>query len=39
MVALGMEPVGSSSEEYRALIGAEIEKWAGVVKRAGIKLD
>jgi tripartite-type tricarboxylate transporter receptor subunit TctC len=39
LVALGMEPVGSSSEEYQALISAEIEKWAGVVKRAGIKLD
>jgi tripartite-type tricarboxylate transporter receptor subunit TctC len=39
MVALGMEPVGSSADEYDALIRSEIEKWAGVVKRAGIKLD
>jgi tripartite-type tricarboxylate transporter receptor subunit TctC len=39
MVALGMEPVGSSADEYDALIKSEIEKWADVVKRAGIKLD
>lgn len=39
MVALGMEPVGSSADEYDALIRTEIAKWAEVVKRAGIKLD
>ncbi|MFO1288001.1 MAG: tripartite tricarboxylate transporter substrate binding protein [Rubrivivax sp.] len=39
MVALGMEPVGSSADEYDALIRGEIAKWAEVVKRAGIKLD
>ncbi|MCA0244714.1 MAG: tripartite tricarboxylate transporter substrate binding protein [Proteobacteria bacterium] len=39
MVALGMEPVGSSADEYDALIRSEIDKWSGVVKRAGIKLD
>ena len=39
MVALGMEPVGSSADEYDALIKSEIDKWAGVVKRAGIKLE
>lgn len=39
MVSLGMEPVGSSADEYDALIRSEIEKWAGVVKRAGIKLE
>jgi tripartite-type tricarboxylate transporter receptor subunit TctC len=39
MVALGMEPVGSSADEYDALIKSEIDKWAGVVKKAGIKLD
>ena len=37
MVALGMEPVGSSAEEYDALIRQEIEKWRAVVKKAGIK--
>jgi tripartite-type tricarboxylate transporter receptor subunit TctC len=39
MMALGMEPVGSSSAEYDAVIGAEIEKWNKVVKAAGIKLN
>jgi tripartite-type tricarboxylate transporter receptor subunit TctC len=39
MVALGMEPVGSSARDYDALIRQELEKWSGVVKRAGIKLD
>ena len=39
MAALGMEPVGSTSDAYGALIRSEIEKWQGVVRRAGIKLD
>ncbi len=39
MVSLGMEPVGSTPDEYNALIRSEIEKWQGVVKKAGIKLD
>jgi tripartite-type tricarboxylate transporter receptor subunit TctC len=39
MTNLGMEPVGSSPEEYDALIRAEIEKWSGVVKKAGIKIE
>lgn len=39
MTNLGMEPVGSTPEEYDALIRTEIDKWAAVVKSAGIKLD
>jgi tripartite-type tricarboxylate transporter receptor subunit TctC len=39
MTSLGMEPVGSSPEEYDALIRTEIDKWAGVVKKAGIKIE
>jgi len=39
MIALGMEPVGSSSEAYDAVIGQEIDKWNKVVKTAGIKLN
>jgi tripartite-type tricarboxylate transporter receptor subunit TctC len=39
MMNLGVEPVGSTAEEYDALIRVEIEKWAVVVKRAGIKLE
>lgn len=39
MAQLGMEPVGSTPAEYNALINSEIDKWAKVVKTAGIKLD
>lgn len=39
MGQLGMEPVGSSAEQYTALIRAEIDKWAAIVKTAGIKLE
>jgi tripartite-type tricarboxylate transporter receptor subunit TctC len=35
MTQLGMEPVGSSPEAFDALIRAEIEKWARVVKALG----
>jgi tripartite-type tricarboxylate transporter receptor subunit TctC len=39
MTQLGMEPVGSTPEEFEALIRAEIEKWARVVKISGAKAD
>jgi tripartite-type tricarboxylate transporter receptor subunit TctC len=39
MVQQGMEPVGSSPEEFDALIRAEIAKWAPVVKASGAKVD
>ena len=39
MKQLGMEPVGSTPEEFDALIRAEIEKWARVVKLSGAKAD
>jgi tripartite-type tricarboxylate transporter receptor subunit TctC len=35
----GMEPVGSSPEQFDALIRAEMEKWAKVVKQSGAKVD
>ncbi|QJW84792.1 hypothetical protein HK414_17625 [Ramlibacter terrae] len=39
MGQLGMEPVGSTSEQYTAQIRQDIDKWAAIVKTAGIKLD
>lgn len=39
MGQLGMEPVGSSAEQYNALIRQEIDKWAAIVKTANIKLE
>jgi tripartite-type tricarboxylate transporter receptor subunit TctC len=39
MAALGMEPVGSTSEQYNATIRSEIDKWARVIKTSGIKLE
>jgi len=35
----GMEPVGSTPEQFDALIRSEIEKWAKVVKQSGAKVD
>ena len=39
MTKLGMEPVGSSSDEYDTLIREEIDKWTKVVQTAGIKVN
>jgi len=39
MKLLGMEPVGSTPEEFDALIRAEMGKWAKVVKASGAKAD
>jgi tripartite-type tricarboxylate transporter receptor subunit TctC len=39
MAQLGLEPVGSTPEQYTALIREEIDKWAGVIKTAGIKIE
>ena len=35
----GMEPIGSSPEQFDALIRAEMDKWAKVVKQSGAKVD
>jgi len=37
--ASGTEPVGSSPEQMRTFLAAEIAKWAGVAKSVGVKLD
>jgi len=39
MLSLGVEPVGSSPEEFDAHIRAEVEKWARVIKEVGISLS
>lgn len=39
MAALGMEPVGSTPEEYDALIRSEIAKWGAIIRERNIHLD
>ncbi len=39
MTQLGMEPVGSTAEQYNTLIRSEMEKWSRVIKTAGIKIE
>jgi tripartite-type tricarboxylate transporter receptor subunit TctC len=39
LASQGAEPVGSSGEELRAFMGAEIRRWEKVVQTSGIKLD
>jgi tripartite-type tricarboxylate transporter receptor subunit TctC len=37
--AMGVDPVGGSSEELRRQVARDIEKWTAVAKTAGIKND
>jgi tripartite-type tricarboxylate transporter receptor subunit TctC len=39
LATMGAEGVGSSPEEFRAFVKAEISKWAKVVKEAGLKVE
>ena len=39
MAQLGLEPVGSTPEQYTAQIRQEIDKWSGIVRTAGIKIE
>lgn len=39
LISLGIEPEGSSPEEFATQTRHEIAKWAKVVKLAGVKLD
>jgi len=34
---LGADPVGSTPDEFRAFVGAEVKKWAAIAKTAGVK--
>ncbi|HMA07107.1 MAG TPA: tripartite tricarboxylate transporter substrate-binding protein, partial [Ramlibacter sp.] len=39
LTAMGVEPVGGSSEDFRAYLLGERKKWAGVISTAKIKAD
>ncbi len=39
LLGLGADPVGNTPEQYAAFIRAEIDKWANVIKAAGIKSE
>ena len=39
LVDLGFDPIGGTPEEYAKVIAAEMDKWAKVIKAAGIRLD
>jgi tripartite-type tricarboxylate transporter receptor subunit TctC len=39
IVADGSEPVGSSPEDFRRYMHADLDKWAKLVKESGAKLD
>ena len=39
MAEIGLEPAGSTAEEYDALIRSEIERWSKVVKFSGAKAE
>lgn len=39
LIVLGCEPVGNTSREFAAFVSSERDKWARVIKQAGIKLD
>lgn len=39
LAKVGMEPTIASPQDFAALIAAETQKWAAVVKAAGIKVD
>jgi tripartite-type tricarboxylate transporter receptor subunit TctC len=35
----GLEPVGGSAEQFRALIASEARKWSEIIRKTGAKLD
>jgi len=39
LVDMGLHPVGSTPEQFQALIDSEKVKWANVIKKANIKLQ
>ena len=39
LIDLGFEPIGGTPEQFASVIASETEKWARVIKAAGVKLD
>jgi tripartite-type tricarboxylate transporter receptor subunit TctC len=39
LAAQYMQPVGNSPEEFRAVIDAEVSRWAPVIRAADVKLN
>ncbi len=39
LIAQGADPIGSTAEEFRARITADIEKWARTIKAAGVRAE
>ena len=39
LVELGFDPIGGGPSEFAALLAAETDKWAKVIRAAGVKLD
>jgi tripartite-type tricarboxylate transporter receptor subunit TctC len=39
LVELGFDPIGGSPSEFATLLAKETDKWAKVIKAAGVKLD
>jgi len=39
MIGMGIDPVGSSPEEFSAFIKSESIKWARIIKEAQVKPD
>ena len=39
LIDLGFDPIGGSPEQFAANIKSETDKWARVIKNAGVKLD
>ena len=39
MLALGITPVGNTTEELAAILKADLERWTRVAKQAGVKAD
>jgi len=39
LVELGFDPIGGTSAEFAALLASEMDKWAKVIKAAGVRLE